>query len=336
MEKIRVGVIGLGWVAQVFHLPILRSMPSVEVAAVCDRDRTRARFIAEKFGVKSHYTDVQALLTHEDIQAVVVCTSTDAHLPVTVSALEAGKDVFVEKPIARSLAEAATMAEAARKAKRKLMVGMNHRFRPDTAVLRDLIRAGELGKIYYIKAGWFKKLSDNQPWITRKDKSGGGVVLDLGIVMLDLSLWMIDYPVIDKVSARTYSTTTRSVEDSAVSFFHAKNGITIFNEVSWSLQSAEEFYYCDVFGEDGSARINPLRIHKELHGNLVNVTPARIETPHNLHRKSYEHEIAHFVEAVQGTTELVSTAEEAVQRMKIAAAMYDSARKGREISIKQG
>jgi predicted dehydrogenase len=335
MEKVRVGIIGLGWVAQVFHLPILKSMPSVEIIAVCDRDKTRVRFIAEKFGIKTQYTDHEALLAAEDLDAVIVCTSTDAHLPVALAALQAGRDVFVEKPIARTLNEASDMAEAARKHKRKLMVGMNHRFRPDTTVLKDLVMAGELGKIYYVKAGWFKKLSSNQPWITRKDKSGGGVVLDLGIVMLDLSLWILGFPAIDRVSARTYSTTTRSVEDSSMAFFHAKNGVTIFNEVSWSLQSAEEFYYCDFYGVDGSARINPLRIHKELHGNLVNVTPARMETPHNLHRKSYENELAHFVAAVQNSVELISTADEAVQRMKIAAAIYESSRKGRDVVLKQ-
>ena len=334
MDKLRIGVVGLGWVSQVFHLPILSRFEDAEIVAVCDRDKSRARMIAERFGFSRHYSDYQQMLEKEDLAAIDVCTTTDAHLPITLAALQAGKDVFVEKPIARRYSEAIQMAEAAKAAKRNLMVGMNNRFRPDTMILKSFIEKGELGKIFYAKAGWLKKLSTGNPWITQKDKSGGGVFLDLGIVMLDMVLWMLGFPPVERVTAKMYMHKTKSVEDSCVVFIEMKYGTSIVLEVSWSFQAAEDYFFCDFFGSEGSAKINPLRIHKQLHGSLVNVTPAKLETPANLYKRSYENELKHFVGAARGLHQVISTGDEAVQRMKIVDAIYLSAQKGKEIVIK--
>ncbi|HUL44777.1 MAG TPA: Gfo/Idh/MocA family oxidoreductase [Bacteroidota bacterium] len=331
MEKVRLGIVGLGWVSQVFHIPILSKFEDVEIVAVCDRDKSRAKMIADKFGFRKYYTDYQELLAREELDAIDVCTSTDAHLPVTMASLQAGKDVFVEKPIARRHAEALQMAEAAKQFKRKLMVGMNNRFRPDTIILKSFLEKEELGKIFYVKAGWLKKLSNANPWITQKDKSGGGVFLDMGIVILDLILWMLGFPPVLRVSANMYTQRTKSVEDSCVGFLEIKNHISVMIETSWSLHSEQDFFYCDFFGSDGSAMINPLRVHKELHGNLVNVIPAKSESPLNLHKKSYENELRHFLGAVHGLHPVISTGEEAVHRMKIVEAIYQSAAKNKEI-----
>ena len=334
MEKLRLGIVGLGWVSQVFHLPLLSKFDDVEIVAVCDKDKSRAKMLAERFNVPRFYQDYQQMLAIEDLAAVDVCTSTDAHLPVTMAALQAGKDVFVEKPIARRYSEAMQMAEAGKEHKRKLMVGMNNRFRPDTMILKSFVEKGELGKIFYAKAGWLKKLSTTNPWITQKDKAGGGVFLDLGIVMLDMVLWMLGFPAIERVSSKMYMHKTKSVEDSCMVFLEMKYGVSIMIEVSWSFQSEQDFFYCTFYGSEGSAMINPLRIHKQLHGNLVNVTPAKIETPSNLHKKSYENELKHFVGAARGLHQIISTADEAVQRMKIVVAIYQSAQKGKEVIFK--
>ncbi len=334
MEKVRLGIVGLGWVSQVFHLPILSKLDDVEVVAVCDRDKSRARMIAERFGLPRVYNDYEQMLAKEDLGAIDVCTSTDAHLAVTLAALEAGKDVFVEKPIARRHTEALQMAETARHHKRKLMVGMNNRFRPDTMILKSFLEKGELGKVYYIRAGWLKKLSHTNPWITQKEKAGGGVFLDLGIVILDLILWMLGFPPVQRVSAKTYTQKTKSVEDSCLVFMEMKNGTSVMLETSWSLESDQDFFYCDFFGSEGSAMINPLRINKQLHGSLVNVTPAKSETPSNLYKKSYENELKHFVGAVRELHPVISSGDEAVQRMRIVEGVYASAAKGRELRFK--
>ena len=270
MEKIRLGVVGLGWVSQVFPLPVLTRCEDVEIVSVCDRDRSRAKMIAERFGIPRYYGDYEQMLEKEDLDSIDVCTSTDAHLAMTLAALKAGKNVFVEKPIARRYTEAAQMADAARENKKILMVGMNNRFRPDTMILKSFIEKGELGKIFYTKSGWLRKLSTANRWMTQKDKSGGGVFFDLGIVMLDLILWMLGFVPVERVNAKMYMHKTKSVEDSCIVFLEMKYGTAAVLEVSWSLQSAQDFFYCEFFGSEGSAMINPLRIHKQLQGILVN------------------------------------------------------------------
>ena len=334
MAKIRLGIVGLGWVSQIFHLPILKKLDDVEIVAVCDRDKTRAKMIADRFGVTKVYTDYQQMLANEELDVVDICTSTDMHLPIAIASLEAGKDVFIEKPIARHYSEAFQIAEAAKQSKRKLMVGMNNRFRSDTMILKSFIEKGEIGKIFYVKAGWLNKLMGDKKWITQRDRAGGGVFLDLGIVMLDLILWLLNFPQVVRVNAKMYMHKTKSVEDSCIVFIEMKYGTSLMMETSWSFPSADDYFYCDLFGTEGSAMINPLRIHKQLHGNLVNVSPAKVETPLNLFKKSYENELKHFIGAARGLHPVISTGDEAVHRMKIVEAVYESAMKGKEIVFK--
>ncbi|MGE5315262.1 MAG: Gfo/Idh/MocA family protein [Acidobacteriota bacterium] len=333
-EKIRIGLVGLGWIAQVYHLPILSSMGDVEIAAVCDTGKGHAKAIAEKYGVKRHYTDYQKMLREGGFDAVDICTPTDSHKELSIAALEAGYDVFVEKPITRIYNEAIVVAEAVKRTKRKLMVGMNNRFRPDAMLLRSFIENSELGKVFYVKAGWLKKPLPEHAWLRTKSISGGGVFIDLGIVMLDLALWMTGYPDVSRVSAVNYSLKHSDIEDSSAVFLTMKNGATIMIEVSWSFMIENELHYCNIYGDHGSGKINPLRIHKEMHGGIVDVTPKKIDAPPRMLQRSFENELKHFIGALRGHHPVISTSEEAVQRMKIVDAVYRSAAKHKEVTFK--
>jgi predicted dehydrogenase len=334
MEKIRIAVIGLGNIAQTIHLPILTKLPDTEVVAVCDLEDTKAQFVGEKFQIPRVYTDIEKLLSSEnDIQAVDICTPTVVHKDAAIAALEAKKDVLVEKPLARTEKEAVDIVAAAKKYHRKLMVGMNNRFRPDAMILKSFIEDHALGKIFYVKAGWFKKLNAESVWLTRKEQSGGGVVLDLGIVMFDLALWMMGYPEVKEVTANHYRHFTKEVEDSSIMFLKMKNGSTLTVEASWSFESNADFFYCDCFGTEGSGSLNPFRILKRMHGSLVNVAPASQETPQSLYRKSYENELKHWIGALRGLHPVISTGEESVHRMKIVDAIYKSAKRGKAVAI---
>lgn len=333
MEKTRLGIIGLGWIAQVVHLPILTKSSEVEVVAACDIDRRRGKLVTEKFHIPHFYDNVQQMLSEADISAVVVSTSTDAHKEVTLASLRAGKDVLVEKPIARRLSEAVDMAEAVKATRRKLMVGMNHRFRPDTMILKSFIEGDELGKVYFVRTGWLRKRKLESGWIVHKEMSGGGVFLDLGIVMLDTALWMMGYPVVKRVGASHYYHKTREVEDTSLVSLSLDDGSRIHIEVSWSTYLDDDEYFCHVFGSDGTATLNPLQVNKELHGSLVNLAPAKIESPPHLFKRSYENELRHFLGAIRGVHPVISTADEAVQRMRVADAVYKSVRLGKEIVL---
>ncbi len=329
----KIGIIGLGWIAQVYHLPILTKIPEIEIVCVCDRDKSKARLIAEKYGIKKYYTDYEDMLVKEELDAVDICTSTDMHKEIAIASVEAQRDVFVEKPIAREYHEAIAIADAVKKNKRKLMVGMNHRFRPDTMMLRSFIENNELGKVFYVKSGWLKSPSSEAGWIQKEELSGGGVFLDMGIVMLDLALWMTGYPDVVRVNAVNYYHRTK-VEDSSVAFLHMKNGATISIEVSWRVHIENELYYCNIYGDKGSGKVNPLKIHKEMHGSVVNVTPMKTDSTVNMIKRSYENELKYFIETLRGNLPNISTAGEAVQRMKIVDAIYKSASKGKEIYFK--
>jgi predicted dehydrogenase len=333
-EKIRIGIIGLGWIAQLYHLPILSRLHDVEIVAVCDSGKARARAIAEKYGAKRFYTDYQKMLKEGGLDAVDICTPTDSHQELAIAALEAGCDVFVEKPVTRKYEEALHIADAVKRTKQKLMVGMNNRFRPDAMVLRSFIENNELGKVFYVKAGWLKRPLPEHTWLQTKSISGGGVFLDLGIVMLDMTLWMTGYPEVKRVSAVNYAHKNSSVEDSSAVFLSMKNGATITIEVSWSFMIENELNYCNIYGEQGSGKINPLRIHKEMHGGVVDVTPDKIDPMQRMHIRSFENELKHFVGAVRGLHPVISTIEESVQRMKIVDAVYKSAAKQKEITFK--
>jgi predicted dehydrogenase len=335
MERVRIAVVGLGTIGQSVHLPILSKIPEVEIVAVCDLEAAKAEFVAKKYEIPRFYTDLQEMLkTEENVTGIDICTSTFNHLDAAVAALDAKKHVLVEKPLARSHEEALKIVNAAKKNQRKVMVGMNNRFRPDSMILKSMIQGGELGKIYYAKAGWLRKLMTKSPWLTRKEKSGGGVVLDLGIVMFDLAFWLMGFPEAKEVIAANYSHNTKGVEDSSVVFIKMKNGSTLTIEASWSFESDSDFFYCDCFGTDGSGSLNPFRILKRMHGNLVNLAPVSHETPQTLYWKSYDNELKHWIGALRGLHPVVSTAEEALHRMRIVDAIYQSARKGKSVVVK--
>jgi predicted dehydrogenase len=333
MEKVRIGIVGLGWVSQVVHLPILTRLPEADIVAVCDRDRSRAKLVAEKFGIRRSYTDLDQMLANEGLSAAIIATSTDAHRDATLAVLKAGCDVLVEKPIARHYTEAVEMADSARVSKKKLMVGMNHRFRPDTMLLRSLIEAKELGKLFYVRVGWLRKRRTDSTWAMQKEKSGGGVFVDLGIMMLDLAFWLLGYPEVRRVTAVNFYLKTKQVEDTTIATITLNNEAVINIEVSWSTIVEDDMYYCDVYGSDGSARMHPLRVFKEVRGNLVNIAPAKSEPVGHLFKRSYENELRHFLGAVRDLHPVISTAEEAVHRMRIVDAVYRSARTGKEVVL---
>jgi predicted dehydrogenase len=335
MEKARISIVGLGSIAQTIHLPILSKFPDVEIVAVCDIDRAKAQFVADKFKVRRYYNNFEKMLAIEqDLDGIDICTPTILHKDMAIAALTEKNNILIEKPLARTSIEAEEITAAAKKFHQTLMVGMNNRFRPDSMILKSFIEDKALGKLFYAKAGWFKKLNTESAWLTKKTQSGGGVVLDLGIVMLDLAFWMMGFPEVQEVSATNYSHHTKDVEDSSIAFLKMKNGSTLTIEASWSFESTSDFFYCDCFGTDGSGSLNPFRIVKRMHDNLINVAPASIETPQSLYRKSYENELKHWIGSLRGLHSIISSGDEAVQRMKIIELIYKSAKRGRAIAIK--
>jgi predicted dehydrogenase len=332
---LRLGIIGVGLVSQINHLPALKKRRDAEVVAICDDDLDKARGVSQKFGMGRVVADWEALLRADDIDAVIIATPNHLHAPMTMAALGYGKHVLCEKPPARNAAEATQMAEAARRAEKTLFYAMNNRFRSDVQVLKRYMERREFGQIFYAKTGWLRRRSDRRgpSWYQNKRSAGGGVLMDLGTQMLDLALWLLGNPTVASVTATKYANDPRQeVEDTLAALLVFENGASLSLEVSWALLLEKNFPYLNIFGTHGAALLNPFRIHKELNGNLLNVTPA-LDSTKNIYKQSYEAELDHFIRCLTLGEKPIVTADEGVALMKVIDAVYQSAEARREVRL---
>ena len=334
-REIRIGVIGVGGIAQVSHLPAYARIPGVSVTALCDLDLAKGQRVATRFNVPRVTKSYQDLIDMDEVDAVDICLPNHLHAPAAIAALEAGKHVLCEKPFSRNSKEAEQMVAAAKKQKKLLMSGFNNRYREDAAILKRFVAEGELGTVYYAKTGWLMQPANwgGESWKTKKRYAGGGVLLDLGTQMIDTTLWLLGMPKVEAVTANAYPRPQRDeLETSAAALLRVEGGVTITLEVSLGLLMERDFAYLNLFGDRGAALMNPLRLHKEMHGSLVNVTPA-LTTGRNIYKLSYENELRHFVDCVRGDAVPVSSGEDALIVLRVLEATYQSALEGREIRL---
>ncbi|MFN3344543.1 MAG: Gfo/Idh/MocA family protein [Chloroherpetonaceae bacterium] len=340
MEKIKVGVIGLGNIAQVIHLPILSKLENAQLVALCDMEFQRAKLLGERYKVKHVFKDYQDLLAMNEIDAVIIATPTNTHKEIATAAIKAHKHCLVEKPLARTAKEAKEILDVLNKSDVKMMVGMNQRFRPDAMVLKSFIENGEIGDVFFVKCGWLKKNPVDRQWKTQKSVSGGGVFLDLGIMVLDLALWILNFPEAHSVSAVNFEREAHPDDSSGVEDFSSvlvrlKSGQAITIDTGWNFEVDSDLLFCNVYGNGGFARVYPLKFHKKINDQLVNVTPERIGSLEDIYKRSYYNELRHFIDAVAGLYPLSSTAKDAYERMNIVDAIYKSAKTGKEVLVKR-
>ena len=196
MEKLRVGIIGCGGIANGKHMPALRSQADkADMVAFCDIVVERAEKAAKDFGAPGAkvYENYRELLEDGSIDVVHVCTPNRSHCEITVAALEAGKHVMCEKPMATTAADAQKMLDAARKTGKKLTIGYQNRCRPDSLLMKKAVDAGALGDIYFAKAHAIRRRAV-PTWgvFLNEYEQGGGPLIDIGTHALDLTLWMMD------------------------------------------------------------------------------------------------------------------------------------------------
>ena len=326
-RKVRVGVIGAGGISQVAHIPNLLAVPSAELAAVCDTDSNRAALVADRFEIPAWFDQPERMLQVEKLDCVLVATPTISHLPLCKLALESGADVLIEKPFARNFDEARQMVETAERTGRLLMIGMNHRFRDDTALLKQLLESGELGELLMVRSGWLKRhgVWGRPYWFTDPKLSGGGVLLDLGIQMLDLVLYLLGFPtVVEMACGISHKTLELEVEDTAVAFIRFADEVVFSLEVSWANYDRDDVAYTLFSGSLGGASLNPLRFSRRQRNRVVEVTPPGLGDLMELYRRSFKAEISHFIECVQRRTEPLSNARQGLQVQEVIEGLYRS------------
>jgi predicted dehydrogenase len=329
-----VGVLGTGAIAQVVHLPILTEREDVRIVAVSDEDDHRAEAISERFGVERTLSD-RDLLAADDLEAVFLCTPNHLHEEHALAALEAGKHVLVERPVALTSAGAARVHEAALEASTTVVVGMSHRWRPDVAALRAFVAGAELGEVYAVRGSWLnRRLPIPRPtWRQDPEQSGGGALMDLGVQALDLMLWIVGYPRVSRVKAVTHYADL-AVEDSANVLAETEGGMVLSAEVSWGYFAGEDRHHIRVMGTEGSGHLPPLAVHKQLGGRPMDVTPRQPKPRggENPYTNAYRREIDHFLRTVRGVADAESPSEQ-VHLMELVEAAYRSAEEGTEVTL---
>lgn len=354
-QPLRVGVVGLGFAGET-HTKAYLQLPKVEVLALAGLEKERLAQLGQAYNVPHLHEDYRELVARDDLDIVSVCTPNYLHAPVAIAALESGKHVLCEKPLARSGEEAQTMVQAAAAAKRVLQVAFNHRARGDVQVLKHYLDAGELGRVYHVKASWMRRsgIPGMGSWFTNKEMAGGGPLIDLGVHVLDLALYLLDEPEVMTVSAAKYAelgphgrggragtgkmTTGASyeVEDLATAFIRIADGATLLLEASWAVYgSAGDDFGVTLYGSDGGAEIkvknynweDTLRIYTDAAG-----VPAEIH-PRVVKGEGHQAVVRDFIEAVRGGDWPAHTGLEGLRRARIIDACYVSALQGREIAL---
>jgi predicted dehydrogenase len=328
--NIRVGVVGAGAIAQLAHLPLLSKMRGAQLVALCDNDRPKARALADRFDVPDVFTDIEDLLEFDELDAVVVATPNHLHEPHVLAALAAKVHVLCERPLSLTARGVERILTAANRVDRKVFVANNHRFRSDVQALDRFLRGGELGKLTGIRAGVYQPRIRHEGWRARRAEAGGGAFFDQGLPMVDLAMWLADYPAPVRVWAHMDRPRGNAVEESALVTLECETGVAFTFDISWAYVGYEERWWFETLSSRGSARLAPLRVVKELNGKPTDVSPGGAAARESSFNQSYRAELAHFLSVVRDETPYEAPSDQLVLH-KVIEAAYRSADEGKEV-----
>ena len=349
MQELGFGVIGCGSIGK-HHLKQLKQIERAKVAAACDIDASTLAEFGQLAGLprESLHNDYAELLERDDVDAVVVCLPNRLHSPVTVEALEAGKHVLCEKPMAVNLREAERMVEAAERTGRKLQVGLQNRFRGDSQALKSHVERGELGEIYFAKCGWLRRsgIPGWGSWFTRRRDAGAGPIYDIGVHALDLTLWLMDNFQPAEAYASSYMkfgpekkglggwgvTNPEGyydVEDHASAMLRMADGATVVFEVSWASHIEREQLFVEVLGDEAGLSLESATIFTTEDGAPVD---RRIEFEE---RNAYLDETEHFIDCILHDGEPLTRPEQLLGLQRALDMILKSSQEGRLVKAEE-
>lgn len=357
--KVRVGIIGCGGIANGKHMPGLHRLDNVELVAFCDIIEEKAIEAAGKYGIENSLvcTDYKELLKDKSIDVVHVCTPNKSHSFITIDALESGKHVMCEKPMAKTSAEAKKMLDTAKRTGKKLTIGYQGRQTPEAQHLKKICERGDLGEIYFAKAHAIRRRAV-PTWgvFLNEEEQGGGPLIDIGTHALDLTLWTMNNYKPKMVVGTTYHKLGSkenaanawdswdpkkfTVEDSAFGFVVMEDGATIILESSWALNTLQigesKTTLCGT--EGGADMFDGLRINGEEFSRMYTKTPeldkGGVAFYEGKAEKPYEREARLWIESVINNTDPIVLPEQAFVVTQILEAIYTSARTGEAVYFK--
>ena len=356
-KKFRVGIIGCGGIANGKHMPALKNTGRVDMVAFCDIIEERAVKAAQEYGTPDAkvYTDYKELLKDDSIEIVHVCTPNRSHSFITIDALEAGKHVMCEKPMAKTYEEAKAMVEAAKRTGKKLTIGYQNRQKPQSLYVKECCDNGELGEIYYARAIALRRRAV-PTWgvFLNEYEQGGGPLIDIATHALDMTLWMMNNyepkmvvgNIFKKLGKRRNTANAWgdwdpeqfTVEDSAFGYVVMKNGAVISVESSWALNIADpdeaNVLLCgDKAGADtlhDKVRINYVKNNRQViecpdfSAGGVAFYDGKKVSPKDL-------EAQKWLDAIEFDTDPCVTPEQALVVTQILEAIYTSAKTGQPV-----
>jgi predicted dehydrogenase len=342
----RIAIIGAGFITRIGHLRGYRAA-GANVVALCDLIEERARALAEQYGVPKVYTDWRQMLDFEKPDVVSVCLPNVLHREPTLAALQRGAHVICEKPLATSLAEAKEMFAAARRNDRLLLTAQNFRFAPAAQLIKRVVEAGELGEIYFSEAVAMRRMGI-PAWgaFHYKAASHGGALLDIGVHMLDQTLWLMGNPRPLRVSATVetrwgtrpeiaalrggaWDAAKFDVDDFATAFVRLDGGATLLLRASWAAAvEAPQVIGSRLVGTHGGAQTSPPAVFRLHHGVFADETFANLPD-----RNSYEEEFKHFMSVFREGVEPIVREEQTLDVQRVLDAAYRSASQGEEVAV---
>jgi myo-inositol 2-dehydrogenase/D-chiro-inositol 1-dehydrogenase len=348
-DKIKLGLIGCGNVAEKRHLPALQSLKGVEVVAVADTNKDRLKQVADKFHIKKRYADFGTLLDDPDINAIAVCTPPKTHVEIALAALDAGKHLFIEKPLTLSLDESDRLIErAAQFPTSKVMVGFSMRWHRLVRQAREIIRQGTLGSLKAIRSVATSQFRANEPeWLKRREL-GGGVLIEYAVHTFDLWRFLLQSEV-EEVFA--VSRPGQWDDETATVTARMTNGVLATAVLS---KGAAENNEMEIYGQNGRLHVSRYRFDGleffpassfpgSVQTRLRNVVHTFTALPHAVsamrqggdYVASFQAEWRHFITGIQQDAPVESTLEDGRRALQVVLAVVESASLGKSVKITQ-
>lgn len=352
MDKIKVAVIGCGAIANDAHIPAYLKNQQVDIRYFCDIIPKRAQAAVEKYGCGIPVVDYWEVLKDKEVDAISVCTPNHVHATISIDALKAGKHVLCEKPAARTYEEALLMQQAQHQTGKVLNIGMVNRFNDQVNRIRSYIMEGRLGEVYHVYLSFrsHRSIPGLGGDFTTQAVAGGGVLIDWGVHFLDLVMYCLNDPKPFTVSGETFCKLGKDIEgytyremwagppvkggiydvEDSVSALIRTEGPAFTLHGAWAQNIGEREMQIDFMGDKGGIRLHyggDFTLYTAEHGALVNYVPEGSNS------NMFENEINAFVNCVRTGEKLSSHIDTAVITARIMQAIYDSAKKHREIIL---
>ena len=328
---VRIGLIGCGGISREHISAYLKLKGKAEVVATADLVEERAMNASRAVGAETHYTDYRDILRRPDIDAVDICLPHHLHAKVAVEAAEAGKHILCEKPIARSLKEADSMIDAARRYGVKLMIAENWRFLSQVNVAKQVVENGELGTVFLAKSSLISFPGDLVPsgWKLYAEKVGGGVSIDSGIHNVDMVRWVIgEVKTVTALTNRLVRTEITGEDTGCILFRHVSDTVSVLT-LTWAARfSADKEYPLKIYGSEGAlawpAWDNRVMVYKDGECRVIKTKPFS---------ESFRAEIEHFATCIELDETPLTCGEEARRDLQLVLAAYESAKTGRTVRV---